>query len=203
MRIYACASPSHWGLAQGWLRSCAKDPMIEPVLSRIDIPSDGDYANAEWKGINEAGSLRMRSIFVANKGRIIGTSGVDVRYIRPFVSEIEGLMAGRDVLLQREYADGSLFNPDVAFWRCSWGLVSAWERWVALLGSWEGHLAGQNALMRQAFKGLRVGLLPVRYAATMNGGAELDPVLFHANWTPPPGSVGKKLAALAKYEVAS
>lgn len=201
MIIYTCASESHEPLLEGWLRSCSKDPEISPVTIRTRIRSNGDYGNSEWMKINRVGASIVRMAIRKNIGTVVGTAGADVRFIRPFVHEIAGLIEGFDVLFQREREGDDLFNPDVAFWNSSTKMLRAWDAWMVMSETlWDGHLPEQNRLMREAFAGIKIGLLPHRYASSDNGGAEQDPVLFHANCTPPPNSVQKKLEMLKKYE---
>lgn len=200
MRIYCSYSESHAELARQWFSTCRVDALIQPVLRKINLPAgNGDYANQHWKAINREGSEAMLEIIRQNQGSIIGCSGADVVYLRPFTVEIEGLMKGHDVLYQSEHRQGNMFNPDVSFYRCEERMIAGWMRWIERLASWDGHLATQNHLLREAFTGLSIGLLPHRYASTCNGGIVENPVLFHANWTPADdngGSVEKKSRCL-------
>lgn len=196
MKIHAFASLSHEPLISLWQESAKVDPDIESIIHRLGIRSNGDYANAEWKDILKACFESTLDVFMQNEGNIIGITGVDVVFLKPFVNEIRALMDGFDILMQRERYDDTIFNPDASFWRCSPKLIEGWKRWMELSTSWDGHLPQENELMRQAFEGLKIGFLPVRYANTDNGGLSKDAVLFHANVTPPPDSVWKKLQKL-------
>ena len=200
MKIYTFYSDSHEPLLNGWMETANREPQGEFIAWHIPIPSDGDYQNDEWKEIISFQSFLVFAAMFGNMGSIIGITGVDVRFIRPFVEDVKQLMEENDLLMQSELGDESLFNPDVMFIRCEPHTIRAWMRYLMILPNWGGDMAHQNILMDEAFDCLHRALLPNRYAATRNGGAEHDPVLYHANCLPPPDSVAKKLEALKKYE---
>ncbi len=199
MKIYTMVSPSHEPLLDGWLKTSNRDPLFKPVVDRCPIASDGDYMNAQWNEISIYGTNLFLKTIKDNIGSIIGVCGVDVRFIRPFIHDVYDLFSDHDVLFQRERADDSFMNPDVSFWRCTEKLYLAWVEYIELFKSFDGTLSHQNELMKKAFRELKLGLLPHRYASTDNGGINNDPVLFHANCLPPPDSVRKKLESLARF----
>lgn len=201
MQIHAFASLSHEPLISLWQESAKVDPDIQPIIHRIGIRSNGDYANAEWKDILKACFESTLDTFMQNEGNIIGITGIDVVFLRPFANEVPALMEGFDILMQRERPDDLVFNPDVSFWKCTPQLAEGWRRWMQIAIGWNGHLPQQNEMMRNAFEDSRIGLLPVKYANTDNGGLSKDAVMFHANVTPPPDSVWKKLQKLTAAKV--
>lgn len=202
MKIHTAYTASHAPLAALWRASLAVEPLAEPVEHQIPMDGgNGDYGNAEWKALAEYGTRWAIETIRENIGRVVGFTDADVVFRKPFVwlaYEIFVDDDGANILFQREREDDSLFNPGVCFCRCSAELVAGMERWHAMLPAWDGHLPQQNEMMRTALHGLRIGLLPSTFATPTNGGLAGDPVLVHANNTPPPGSVAKKLVMMEK-----
>lgn len=201
MKIYTFMSPSHYSLGKGWENTIKREPLAEPRIILLPIESNGDYRNSEWKDIQEMRDSLTCGIIHENIGSIIGITGADVRFIRPFVDDIRSrFQCGFDMLFQDEDGKGKYFNPDVMFIKCTPETLRAWIFYCQLLPHWKGDMAHQNRLMRIAFMDLNYMLLPEEYATPINGGIEQNPFLFHANNIPPPDSVQKKLEALKKYE---
>ncbi len=202
MKIFTVVSSSHEPLVEQWLASLrSSEQFAEPYVIRLEIDGGtGDYGNEQWMDVNRAANQSVLEILRVNKGKLIGLTGVDVRFFRPFTVEIGGRFAltGVDVMMQDERGDGKLFNPDVMFVRPNNQVVSAWEEWTRLMFQWDGNLPNQNRLMRDAFDqyDVRLALLPLSFSNPVNGGANNNPILFHANNIPPPNSVEKKVAAL-------
>src|SRR5580658_7108425 len=119
MQIHAFISLSHEPLIQSWLESSVVDPCIEPVVHRIPIDSDGNYSNGQWKAILKSCFELTAQVLEQNEGNIIGITGADVIFLKPFCHEIAVLMENHYILMQRERPDDSLFNPDASFWKCS------------------------------------------------------------------------------------
>jgi hypothetical protein len=196
VKIFCFYSQSHNPLAEKWLASSRVDPDLAPRLIPIGAHGNGDYNDGEhWRDAIRVCLTLLLTTLDCSYDEIIGVTGADVVFLRPFVEDVTALMANHDILMQQERPDADLLNPDVAFYRTTPAVRAAVECYLARLPEWDGHLPDQNRLMREAFAGLRVGLLPPRYANTSLGPCD-DMVLFHANCLPPPDSVAKKLEAL-------
>lgn len=199
MKIYTLISPSHYELGKGWEKTIQREPLAEPKKYLIPIQSDGDYRNEQWNEILILHEVLTAGIIHENIGSIIGVTGVDVRFIKPFVDNVRSMMEiGFDFLFQDEDGTGKYWNPDVMFVRCTPETLRKWVRYTLLLPHWNGHMNHQNALMKCA--GIRGAHLPIEYASTLNGGADMEPFLYHANNLHAPGCVAQKLEALKKYE---
>ena len=197
MRVYTMCSDSHRELLDYWLDSTTVDDEIEPVVYQCNLDTgSGDYNNEAWRSINELGSLVMRSIISENIGCKIGITGVDTIFLKPVISAMDKMLDGYDALFQRERFDEPLINSDITFLNCSERVAAAWERWIESMEEWDGHLPDQNRLMREAFSECAIGLLPIKFSSHSNTGTNNDPVMFHANDTPPPDSVKKKIVQI-------
>lgn len=204
MKIFTIVSPSHDVLLDGWDKTLRHESKAKAFAWRIPIESDGDYRNEQWNQILTMHEfIAGQAIYnnIPEQQNIIGITGVDVRFVAPFVDDVLQLMEGKDVLMQDEDGTRTYLNPDVMFLRCTTKLLKAWIDYLQLLPFWNGHMNTQNRMMRYAFYDLVVDFLPIRYAATLNGG-ENDPDmrLFHGNNTHAPNCVQKKIDMLKKYE---
>lgn len=155
------------------------------IEHRVPIQTSGNFYEDNFRFILEE---RIRMIIHEIKRQpddgIMFWSDVDVVFFVDIASEIERLIDGYDLVLQREHSWSNVANFGLQAIRRNEKMLALYSRLLDMQKTnHDGNIARFANAILHACEDIAWNFFPLSYSSESNGGCKVDSVLYHANCT--------------------